>query len=527
MSGTKAGSKAAISAFEFKDKLLAIARSHSERMMLNAGRGNPNFLAVAPRRAFLQLGEFALQEAERSYSYLNSGFGGLPDPEGMLLRFEVYRNSHEDTRGMRFIQAALSLVNDQLGLDQEAFLVEMVNASLGCYYPCPVGMLAQFEPVVKAYLCQSLFAGQHQSDDFRLFATEGGTAAMSYLFQSLYANGLLRKGDSIALVTPIFTPYLEIPELNDYQLHIVELEAEEADDWQLSASEIEKLSDPAIRLLCLVNPSNPPSVVLSSSSLLGLKRMISERRPELMVVTDDVYATFADDFVSLFATCPENTLCVYSFSKYFGATGWRLGVIALHKNNIFDRFLQEGKKCGVNARYRFISLQPESLTFIERMIADSRSVALHHSAGLSAPQQLQMTLFALSSLIDSERHYQAGAMRLIRSRFQTLFQNIGLPVEQDPLTVGYYTLLDLEELARKLYDSAFSRWFIEQRSCSDFMFRMAEETGIVLLPAAGFDVHRPAVRVSLANLTLANYAAIGQFTRQVLNEFYQEFCQSR
>jgi len=40
-----------------------------------------------------------------------------------------------------------------------------------------------------------------------------------------------------------------------------------------------------------------------------------------MIVTDDVYGTFTDDFVSLFAVLPRNTLLVYSFSKFFGATG--------------------------------------------------------------------------------------------------------------------------------------------------------------------------------------------------------------
>ena len=119
-------------------------------------------------------------------------------------------------------------------------------------------------------------------------------------------------------------------------------------------------------------------------------------------------------FVSLFATCPCNTLCVYSFSKFFGATGWRLGVIALHEHSVYDQLLQDQNGNEVNARYASISSEPKKLSFLERLVADSRSVALHHSAGLSAPQQLQMTLFALSSLIDSEGHYQRGAKRLIR-----------------------------------------------------------------------------------------------------------------
>ena len=314
MSATNASDSHPLSPFEFKDKLLQIASSHADRMMLNAGRGNPNFLAIAPRRAFLQLGEFALQEAERSYSYLNSGFGGLPEVDGLLQRFEVFRHNHEDAAGMRFIQAALSLVKDELGIALERLLTEMVEASLGCYYPQPMAMLQCFEPVVKAYIKQELYGGLKGADDFQLFATEGGTAAMSYIFQSLHANKLLSAGDKIALVTPIFTPYLEIPELADYQLQVIELEADEQSNWQLSSDEISKLEDPEIKLLCLVNPSNPPSVALSAGSMQALEQLIQTQRQDLMVITDDVYATFADRFVSLFAHLSlQYPVCLFLF----------------------------------------------------------------------------------------------------------------------------------------------------------------------------------------------------------------------
>ena len=56
---------------------------------------------------------------------------------------------------------------------------------------------------------------------FDLYAVEGGTAAMCYIFKSLKANRLLNPGDTIAMVTPIFTPYLEMPHLEDYGLHMI------------------------------------------------------------------------------------------------------------------------------------------------------------------------------------------------------------------------------------------------------------------------------------------------------------------
>ena len=51
-----------LSPFELKDKLIEIASSDAQRLMLNAGRGNPNFVATLPRWAFLALGEFAMAE---------------------------------------------------------------------------------------------------------------------------------------------------------------------------------------------------------------------------------------------------------------------------------------------------------------------------------------------------------------------------------------------------------------------------------------------------------------------------------
>ncbi|HEY9183572.1 MAG TPA: bifunctional aspartate transaminase/aspartate 4-decarboxylase, partial [Gammaproteobacteria bacterium] len=53
-------SHAGLSPFELKDKLVALAKHRGERLWLNAGRGNPNWLALEPRAAFFCLGEFAV-----------------------------------------------------------------------------------------------------------------------------------------------------------------------------------------------------------------------------------------------------------------------------------------------------------------------------------------------------------------------------------------------------------------------------------------------------------------------------------
>ena len=81
-------------------------------------------------------------------------------------------------------------------------------------------------------------------------------------------------------------------------------------------------------------------------------------------------------------TLPYNTLGVYSFSKYFGATGWRLGVIALAKENVFNKLIyelpKEDKDDLIN-RYSSLTTNPESISFIDRIVADSRHCLLYTS----------------------------------------------------------------------------------------------------------------------------------------------------
>ena len=72
-----------------------------------------------------------------------------------------------------------------------------------------------------------------------------------------------------------------------------------------------------------------------------LKNIVENDNPDLMIISDDVYGTFVDDFRSLMADLPYNTIGVYSYSKYFGVTGWRLGTIALYEDNVFDKLLRE------------------------------------------------------------------------------------------------------------------------------------------------------------------------------------------
>lgn len=517
-----------LSPFEFKDTLIAKAQSHSDHTMLNAGRGNPNFLATHPRYAFLRIGEFAMQESERSYSYLSSGFGGMPEKTGIDARFDTFVLMNKSQPGINFLTAACAFAQDHMGINKADLLHEMTLAFLGCQYATPPRMLTITEQVVRAYLSAELCGTNIGAEQFDVFATEGATASMAYLFHSLSIASLLNKGDKVAIITPIFSPYLEIPRVPEFDLEIIDIKASEQHDWQVPDSELDKLLDPDVKLLFMVNPSNPPSVKMNQHFLNKLADIVNTKRQDLMVVSDDVYATFADDYRSLFSACPFNTLCVYSFSKYFGVTGWRLGTMMLHEKNVFDELLKnisETDKKRLDERYASLTDTPRELKFIDRLVADSRSVALNHTAGLSLPQQLQMMLLAFNNLLDENQDYKKEAKRIVRRRYNLLYDTIGAKPQNDSNTVGYYTLLDLEDLSAQLYSKQFSTWLIDNIACADFLLRLADETSVVLLPGKGFDVDHPSARVSLANLTEHDYQSIGCCVKQLLSEYFQQFSQ--
>ena len=512
-----------LSPFELKDALIQVARE-SDRLMLNAGRGNPNFLATTPRHGFFQFGLFGMTESERSFIYMD-GVGGFPQREGIEARFEIFTKAHEGQPGVRFIEAAVSYVRDQLGLSAGDFIYEMCEAILGCNYPVPDRMLRLSETIVAQYIHQEMIGTHPFVGRFDMYAVEGGTAAMTYLFNSLRENHVLQAGDTIALGMPIFTPYIEIPHLNDYQLVELLIDAPPENNWQFTKKELQKLLDPKVKAFFLCNPSNPPSVKLSDEVLEAIVDIV-KKRPDLIILTDDVYGTFADNFRSLFAMCPQNTILVYSFSKYFGATGWRMGVVATHEDNILDRkiaALPEGKRKELDERYSSITTEPRKLKFIDRLVADSRTVALNHTAGLSTPVQAQMVMFSLFCLMDEPQAYKQSMKRIVLRRKEALYRELGLPMPVDPNSVSYYHLLDLQDIATQMHGARFGEWILTRMKPNEALFRIAQETSIVLLPGRGFGGTHASGRVSLANLNEYDYANIGRSLRRMASEFFEVF----
>ena len=81
----------AMSPFEIKNTLIKMAKKGSETSTdtyLNAGRGNPNWIATAPREAFFLIGTWAVETC-RNEAYSKPGVAGYATQRGYRRQSEA------------------------------------------------------------------------------------------------------------------------------------------------------------------------------------------------------------------------------------------------------------------------------------------------------------------------------------------------------------------------------------------------------------------------------------------------------
>src|SRR5882672_6314642 len=271
-----------LSPFEIKDELIALARKSklaSSVAFLNAGRGNPNWIATAAREGFFLLGQFAITESRRTMEH-TAGLAGMPQKPGVASRLDAWLAKQQAQPGADFLSAVVRFAVAMFAFEPDDFVHELVDSIIGDKYPVPDRMLVHNERIVHEYLEWAMCGSPKPKGKFDLYAVEGGTAAMCYIFKSLKANRLLKPGDTIALATPIFTPYIEMTHLEDYALNVVNITATQENKFQFTDAELKKLENPTIKAFFLVNPGNPTGVALGKETIGKLANLVKTKRPD-------------------------------------------------------------------------------------------------------------------------------------------------------------------------------------------------------------------------------------------------------
>lgn len=511
-----------LSPFEFKDILIKSAtKNMGGDEILDAGRGNPNFFSTIPRYAFGLLTIFATRIGDEKTDM--GDLGMIPQQKGIWKKLLSFLNLHQDTETGRFLLSAVKLMKKITGFSRDKLAHDIVVSTIGCLYPNPPRIQPFAEPVLAEFLAKNIYCS-NIANKIKIFPTEGASSAIIYIFNSLKYNNLVVDGDYIGILTPIFSPYLEIPSLGNYNLLQICIKANEKNQWEIPDSELHKLTNKDMKALFLCNPTNPTALSLSSNTTNKIGNIIKKRNPDLIVIADNVYAPFVDQFNSLMNSLPQNTIGVYSFSKYFGVTGCRLGAIALNDDNIIDNRLLKNATDSVNNRYKMITQHTRDIKFIDRLLIDSRQVSAAHTAGLSTPQQVLMTLFAMKDYMDTKRKYNKSLKKLLKKRIKLLLTPIKCKLKESVLNSNYYIILDIIKVSHNLTgDTEFGKYLSKYKDPLEFLVILAEKYGTVLLPAVGFAGPFWGVRVSIANLDTHQYSEIGKNVKHLILEYHSQY----
>ena len=225
--------------------------------------------------------------------------------QGIAGRLEAWLAKHADIAGGGLPAARWwPFAVKTFKFEPDAFVHELVDSIIGDNYPVPDRMLVHNERIVHEYLQWAMCGdpaprrqvrplrgrGRHGGDVLHLQVAEGQPPA--------------QPGDTIALGTPIFTPYLEMTHLEDYALQ----RGQHRRRRRRTASSSPTPSSRSwrirkIKAFFLVNPGNPTGVALSKETIGKIASLVKTKRPDLMLLTDDVYGTFVPASARCSASC--------------------------------------------------------------------------------------------------------------------------------------------------------------------------------------------------------------------------------
>src|SRR5438270_10097093 len=101
--------------------------------------------------------------------------------------------------GAPFLQAMVPWAVNKFSFDADKFVHELVDSIIGDHYPVPDGMLVHNEQIVHEYLQWAMCGNRRPEGKIKIYAVEGGTSGMWYIFKSLQSNRSLNPGHTIAL----------------------------------------------------------------------------------------------------------------------------------------------------------------------------------------------------------------------------------------------------------------------------------------------------------------------------------------
>ena len=140
---------------------------------------------------------------------------------------------------------------------------------------------------------------------------------------------LVNDGEEVIIPAPYWVSYPQMVKLAGGEPVFVE--ATFAQNFKMTAAQLEAAITPRTRMVILCSPSNPTGSVYNKVELQALAEVIL-RHEDLYVLADEIYEHINyvghHESIAQFPGMKERTIIVNGVSKAYAMTGWRIGYIA-------------------------------------------------------------------------------------------------------------------------------------------------------------------------------------------------------
>jgi aspartate/methionine/tyrosine aminotransferase len=435
--------------------------------MLDLSRGNPG------------LGSAPAEEHRRMSGFLNILDTGLnPSAPGVRIN-EATEATYEDVREVmeacaneyfhkqkaeEFLEQLDAIINKIIGFAaHEGITLTPLDVLKGFFqYSAVTGGTyhatdgEQVSRIVVADMYRRIL-GDPAIHSGEIIFTSGVNDGIGTLFKMLGKEGMgyLRPGDSVAVSSPAYAPYFS--EIIARGLVPVEIRTDPT-TGEVDLSQLDNAKD-RIKAFFIINPNNPTGLPYDKSVIEKIAGIARDNNS--VIITDEIYAQFHEDFTSVWTEAKERTILLSGRSKIERGPGLRFGDVLIsdaanaHLTELFRDSLDEAN--GIDFKKKFIHMKGPG----------GAHGSFHHTASVPGPSQMIGTL---SIVLGAEE--RAKYVELVNANMEAFHEELGIPRNG----ATYYSLFDLNRIPGNTKKDLS----IEQK-----LSELAER-GVILVPAVKF-----------------------------------------
>jgi aspartate/methionine/tyrosine aminotransferase len=241
-------------------------------------------------------------------------------------------------------------------------------------YALPDGLPKLREAVAKVHLAQT---GIEVHPDRNVMITAGNMQGLNSLF-----HVVTDPGDEIILTDPGFASHFQQIRLCGGEP--IHWRMDEERQWALDVDALPALITEKTKAIVLVSPSNPTGKIFSEDELRRVGNVA--RSHGLLILLDDPYSHFTyenrDRYFNLasVAELAEHVVYLFTFSKTYAMSGWRLGYMILPEElkrevlKVHDATIICTPRISQVAGLAALTQEPVHLAEFERILARRRTL---------------------------------------------------------------------------------------------------------------------------------------------------------